>query len=299
MKFGARILQRKLLTPNDFPNQETLKQRLLEFIARHNLTAKPIKWSYTVAQLTEKFALVLMQSCTKTGIVAGLLGITGLAGVGYYAFTPPSVNRLPLPKHLISLESSTGKQLLNESEIRKDYTPLSIHFETQKRPAYCGVASGVMVLNALGSSEKTYQRLNQDTFFTTKASSIRSPYLVTFSGMSLDELAALLQSHNRKVEVHHGSNSTLEQFRTIAKANLKTDKDFIVVNYYRSAIGQKGGGHISPIAAYHEKTDQFLIQDVSSYKYPPVWVSAKLLWNAINTGDPVTGQTRGYLVVKS
>lgn len=27
------ILQRKLLTPNDFPNRETLKQRLLEFIA--------------------------------------------------------------------------------------------------------------------------------------------------------------------------------------------------------------------------------------------------------------------------
>lgn len=50
------ILQRKLLTPNDFPNKQILKQRLLEFIARHNRTAQPINWSYTVAQLTEKFA---------------------------------------------------------------------------------------------------------------------------------------------------------------------------------------------------------------------------------------------------
>lgn len=238
------------------------------------------------------------QIAAKTGIVAGLLGITGIAGVGYSLFTPPSVNRLPLPKHLISLESAMGEKLLNESEIRQDYTPLSTNFETQLRPAYCGVASGVMVLNALGSYESTYQHLNQDTFFTKKASSIRSPYAVTFSGMSLDELAALLQSHNRKVEIYHASNSTLEQFRTIAKANLKTDKDFIIVNYYRPAIGQKGGGHISPIAAYHEKTDQFLIKDVSSYKYPPVWVSAALLWNALNTGDSVTGQTRGYLIVK-
>ncbi len=50
------ILQRKLLTPNDFPNKETLRQRLLEFIARHNCSAQPIKWTYTVAQMTQKFA---------------------------------------------------------------------------------------------------------------------------------------------------------------------------------------------------------------------------------------------------
>jgi transposase len=50
------ILQRKLLTPNHFPNKETLQQRLLEFIAHYNQTAKPIEWSYTVAQMKEKFA---------------------------------------------------------------------------------------------------------------------------------------------------------------------------------------------------------------------------------------------------
>ncbi|BAZ26274.1 phytochelatin synthase [Kalymmatonema gypsitolerans NIES-4073] len=80
---------------------------------------------------------------------------------------------------------------------------------------------------------------------------------------------------------------------------LKNDNDFIIVNYNRSAIGQTGGGHISPIAAYHEKTDKFMIQDVSSYKYPPVWVSATMLWNAMNTGDAISGKTRGYLIVKT
>lgn len=58
------ILQRKLLTPNHFPNKETLQQRLLEFIAHYNLSAKPIEWSYTVAQMKEKFALVLTKFCT-------------------------------------------------------------------------------------------------------------------------------------------------------------------------------------------------------------------------------------------
>lgn len=50
------ILQRKLLTPNDFSNLETLKERLIAFILRYNASAKPIKWSYTVAQMREKFA---------------------------------------------------------------------------------------------------------------------------------------------------------------------------------------------------------------------------------------------------
>lgn len=50
------ILQRKLLTPNDFPDLKTLQQRITDFIARHNESAKPIKWSYTVAQMMEKFA---------------------------------------------------------------------------------------------------------------------------------------------------------------------------------------------------------------------------------------------------
>lgn len=50
------ILQRKLLTPNDFPNLETLQQRLLDFIGHYNRSAKPINWSYTVTQMKEKFA---------------------------------------------------------------------------------------------------------------------------------------------------------------------------------------------------------------------------------------------------
>ena len=49
----------------------------------------------------------------------------------------------------------------------------------------------------------------------------------------------------------------------------------MLVNYLRSAIGQKTGGHISPLAAYNQETDSFLILDVSRYKYPPIWVKAE------------------------
>ena len=50
------VLQRKALTPNHFVDLEALKQRILEFIAHYNCSAKPIHWSYTVTKLEEKFA---------------------------------------------------------------------------------------------------------------------------------------------------------------------------------------------------------------------------------------------------
>ncbi|MBD2607830.1 hypothetical protein H6G81_25755, partial [Scytonema hofmannii FACHB-248] len=43
------------------------------FIVRHNDSAQPIKWSYTVAQMMEKFALVLMLFCTKGFWNGGLI----------------------------------------------------------------------------------------------------------------------------------------------------------------------------------------------------------------------------------
>ena len=57
---------------------------------------------------------------------------------------------LPLPEPLVSLNSDQGARLLLESEANRAYWPLSIQFVTQKNQAYCGVASLVMVLNALG-----------------------------------------------------------------------------------------------------------------------------------------------------
>ena len=49
------VLQRKVLTPNHFPNLEELCRRIMAFIKHHNRSARPIEWSYTVAQMEEKF----------------------------------------------------------------------------------------------------------------------------------------------------------------------------------------------------------------------------------------------------
>lgn len=41
------VVQRKVLTPNDFPNLETLEQNLLDFQHRYEEIAKPFKWKFT------------------------------------------------------------------------------------------------------------------------------------------------------------------------------------------------------------------------------------------------------------
>jgi transposase len=46
------IIQKKVVSPNDFPSLEQLSGTLLAFIDRYNQTATPFNWKYTAADLT-------------------------------------------------------------------------------------------------------------------------------------------------------------------------------------------------------------------------------------------------------
>jgi hypothetical protein len=209
---------------------------------------------------------------------------------------------LPLPRNLIAFNSAEGEQLLLESKARKDYWNLSMQFVTQNNQAYCGVASIVMVLNALSIPAPValeyspYHVFTQENFFNNEQTKkVLSPEVVSRQGMTLDQLGQLLGSYPVKVKVYHASQSSLEKFRSSVVANLKQPNNFVLVNYLRKSMGQEKGGHISPIGAYNEQTDRFLILDVSRYKYPPIWVKAADLWRAMATVDSVSGKTRGFV----
>jgi len=45
------IIQKKVVSPNDFPSLEKLSETLLAFVDRYNQTAKPFKWRYTATDL--------------------------------------------------------------------------------------------------------------------------------------------------------------------------------------------------------------------------------------------------------
>ncbi|MCP4382081.1 MAG: glutathione gamma-glutamylcysteinyltransferase, partial [Hyphomicrobiales bacterium] len=220
--------------------------------------------------------------------------ITGLTAIALaVVVTTAHAETLPLPDNLIGLNSPAGEDLLFDAEAREDYVPLSIHFANQVNPAYCGPATIAMVLNALDvprpASNMTVGLglFDQENIFTPAAEAVKPAAAIMNPpyGMTINELGGLLEAHGLKVEVTHASDSSLEAFRATAVAQLDEDEHFVLVNYLRKAIGQEKGGHISPLGAYDADTDRFLILDVSRYKYPPVWVEAETLFNAMNTTD--------------
>lgn len=233
----------------------------------------------------------------KTSIRVMILGVC-LAGGNVFAQT------LSLSPNLIGFDTPEGEKLLIASKSNNDFFPLSTQFVTQINQAYCGVASMVMVLNSLkvpapeAPQYKPFRVFTQDNFFSNeKTKTVVNPEVVARQGMTLDQLGGLLASYDVQVKVYHASGTNLAEFRKLAAENLKQPGNFIIINYLRKEIGQERGGHISPLAAYNELTDRFLIMDVSRYKYPPVWVKTADLWKAMNTSDTSSGKTRGFVLV--
>lgn len=213
-----------------------------------------------------------------------------------------SAQTLPLPDHLTALTSPEGQALLQGSEGQDDFLPLMSHFVTQVNQAFCGVASSVMVLNALEipaplAPEWERQYFTQDNLLTSQTDAVITRQVIERQGLTLAELAGILESYPVQAEIYYGSDVSLEEFRQLIATNLSEPGNFVLVNYLRRSLGQERGGHISPLAAYDADTDQFLILDVSRYKYPPVWVKAETLWQAINTLDSVSNQPRGFLLI--
>jgi hypothetical protein len=211
---------------------------------------------------------------------------------------------LALPPNLTDLSSEEGQKFFLESGSFTAYFPIADNFVTQKTQSYCGVASIVMVLNALGVPAPTtpefqpYHTFTQDNLLDDMTDAVLPRAVLARQGMTLDELGKLLALHPVALEVHHAADSSLDAFRAAARDYLSAKDHFVLVNYLRKTIGQQIGGHISPLAAYDAKADRFLILDVARYKYPPVWVKASDLFDAMNTTDTVNNnQTRGYVLI--
>lgn len=231
-----------------------------------------------------------------TGIAAIFLLVLGISGASWVMLSAPAIHRLALAPDLIDASSTAGQQWLASATAKTDYSQLTPEFTAQSRGAFCGVASSVTVINALVHPQP---RLNQDSLFTPKASAVKGALAISFSGLTLDQLAHLIEAHGLQAKTTHAGQSTLEQFREIAQATLAEPRIFLVVNYDRKAIGQAGSGHISPVAAYNAEKDSLLVLDVAAYKYPYTWVPLSKLWSAMNTTDSASGQTRGYVLVSA
>ncbi len=210
-----------------------------------------------------------------------------------YLRTPPT-HLEPLPANLIALDSPAGQTLLAGSDAVADYDDLVEHFVPQSRRAYCGVASALTALNA---AETTPAPLDQAALFADPDVDAH-PLKVSFVGMSLNDLGALMRAHGARVEIVHASEVDLEGFRRRLRQNLAREGDFLLVNYGREHLGQPPMGHISPVAAYHAGSDRLLVLDVAAYRYPPTWVAVEDMWKAMRAPlNAETTRTRGFLVM--
>jgi Phytochelatin synthase len=211
---------------------------------------------------------------------------------------------LGLPDNLIGFSTRDGESYFAESDAREAYFPLASNFLTQRTQAYCGVASIVMVLNALGVPAPAvpeytpYRTFTQDNVLSDETDAVLPRDVLARRGMTLDQIGGILATQPVKAEVHHASDSSVDEFRKLASSYLGQPGHFVLVNYQRRVIGQQIGGHISPLAAYDAKADRFLILDVARYKYPPVWVKTTDIFDAMNTPDPSNdNKTRGFVLV--
>ncbi|HTZ68327.1 MAG TPA: phytochelatin synthase family protein [Roseiarcus sp.] len=211
---------------------------------------------------------------------------------------------LPLPDNLTGFSTHDGEVYFAESDAREAYFPLASNFVTQKTQSYCGVASIVMVLNALGLPAPAvpeytpYRTFTQDNVLNERTDVVLPRETLARQGMTLDQIGGILATEPVKAEVHHASDSSVDEFRKLASAYLGEPGHFVIVNYLRKALGEQIGGHISPLAAYDAKADRFLILDVARYKYPPVWVKTADIFAAMNTPDAANdNKTRGFVLV--
>ncbi len=224
------------------------------------------------------------------GILIAALAIVICITIGYLLI--PRDNPQRLPPGLISLHSNEGQRLLKASGALADYDDLSRSYESQKLTSFCGVATSVTVLNALG------HQVTQTSLFNDDASAVSPIWEIALGGMTLDTLEALLEANGVQVAKRRADSASVSGFRNSIIRNLMTDRDYLVVNYQREKLGQGAVGHISPIAAYNEASDKVLIMDTAAYKYPPTWVQIDALYKAMSTIDPENGLSRGWLEVR-
>ncbi|KAL3762407.1 hypothetical protein ACHAW5_010701 [Stephanodiscus triporus] len=203
-------------------------------------------------------------------------------------------------------------------------------------PAYCGVSTLILILNALAIDPNVRWRggwrwygnesmLLERCCLEEERVRREGISLEQYCGLARCQGAALVMKRPIRLEEEIAECSdemySLEEFRRdVINAvcmppsidwdgadNIEVDAYvhpsrsnggfFLVASFARSSLRQTGDGHFSPIAAYHPPTDSCLVLDVARFKYSPFWVPVKDLYDAMIPADTVTEKSRGWILM--
>jgi len=234
------------------------------------------------------------------------------------------------PAALVPFASEEGLARLARSGASADFAALANQFEAQYNGAFCGPTSAAIVLNATHSrgaglprdhtrlrkddvqfmpagADPIVPRYTQDSVIErgpkTRAQVLGEPVTIDGRqrkdfGYQLRQFDAMLRANALVTQVVVVDDSMSEQaIRTDLADNLARGGDYAIVNYRREAVGQTGGGHISPLGAYDAASDSFLVLDVNPGAAGWVWMPTATLVNGMRTFDTV--ENRGYVLVRA
>ena len=229
---------------------------------------------------------------------------------------------------LVAFASDEGAARLARAGAKLDFPRLANQFEAQLNAAFCGPTSAAIVLNAVRSRSadlpRDHGRLRPDDLrnvpsgydpivprFTqdnvidkgekTRAQVLGEPVVVNGKptrdfGYQLRQFDQMLRAHGlATMLVVVDDRMPDDRIRADLTRNLERPDDYVIINYLREAVGQRGGGHISPLAAYDARSDSFLVLDVNPAAAGWVWMPAATLIKGMRTFDTV--ENRGYVLV--
>lgn len=207
--------------------------------------------------------------------------------------------RRPLPADATAFSSPAGRAVFAEALAvggLDGYFPLAEQFHTQSEPAFCGLGSLVVALNALAIDPGRLWKGPWRWFAEDLLDCCVSLDEIRRRGLDLDELTCLARCNGAAVELHRADADELAAWRGSLAVAARGD-GVVIAAYDRSALDQTGDGHFSPIGGYHPARDLVLVLDVARFKYPPHWIAAERLWHAMRAVDPATGRSRGWMVL--
>nr|ADK61091.1 phytochelatin synthase [Kandelia candel] len=213
----------------------------------------------------------------------------------------PGIYRRALPSPpAIEFASPQGKQLFSEAlhgGTMGCFFKLMSYYQTQSEPAYCGLASLSMVLNALAIDPRRTWKGPWRWFDDSMLDCCESLDNIKQKGITFGKVACLAYCNGAKADSFRTTESSVDDFRTHVVSCASSENCHVIVSYNRKAFNQTGSGHFSPIGGYHTRNDMVLILDVARFKYPPHWVPLTLLWEAMDTVDEATRQRRGFMII--
>jgi hypothetical protein len=231
---------------------------------------------------------------------------------------------------LVPFSSEEGAARLSRSGEKAIFAALVNQFEAQYNGAFCGPTSAAIVLNTVNSrsadlprdhtrlrkedvqfmsagADPIVPRFTQDSVIErgpkTRAQVLGEPIDIggkqlSDFGYQLRQFDAMLRANGLKTKVVVVGDAVSEQaIRAELIDSLTHGGQFVIVNYQRTAVGQKGGGHISPLGAYDAMSDSFLVLDVNPAVAGWVWMPTATLVKGMRTFDMV--ENRGYVLVYS